>query len=45
VGEQGCRSIMWQRRLSTGGNEFRISGDNGGLGAGRQQAPSQHDGE
>jgi hypothetical protein len=41
VGEHGCRSSMWQRRLSTAGNKFRIPSDNGGLGAGRQQAPSK----
>ncbi len=38
-----CRSIVWQRRLSTGGNKFRSLGDDRGLGAGRKQSPSQGD--
>jgi hypothetical protein len=45
AGEQGCRLTVLQRRLSTGGSKFRIPGDNGGLGAGRQQAPCQRDGK
>ena len=40
----GCsRSIVLQRRLSAGGKESGIPGDDRGLGAGRQQGPSETD--
>jgi hypothetical protein len=44
VDEECCRSIVLQRRLSTGANKLGISGDDGGrLSAGRKQSPCQSD--
>ena len=36
--------MVLQRGLPAGGNEPGISGDDGGLGAGRKQGPSESDG-